>query len=205
MLREFVYTSCSREGALTNDRRIRFAVNTHGKRRAQRLRARLAVRHAHKNGQRSRRDTLPDGATRFRRYCLGFVDLMFGLFTAWITVANTVEINGQFLDYQAAGKHVPVGWIATVVAVIVGFSVLSLAGLFIGIWNLRGLGTMSPAPLVAAIVYSLMSIAMMAVFLSEFGGTFGLVLLHALVVFMTVRILRHEGIKSLRDVRQRIV
>ena len=150
-------------------------------------------------------DSVPDGATRFRRYCLGFVDLMFGLFTAWITVANTVEINGQFLDYQAAGKHVPVGWIATVVAVIVGFSVLSLAGLFIGIWNVRGLGTMSPAPLVAAIVYSLMSIAMMAVFLSEFGGTFGLVLLHALVVFMTVRILRHEGIKSLRDVRQRIV
>ncbi|MDR6639607.1 hypothetical protein [Paenarthrobacter nitroguajacolicus] len=147
---------------------------------------------------------VPDGATRFRRYCLGFIDLMLGLFTAWIAVVNTLQINGQLLDYQARGTQIPAGWIASFVAVIVGFSMLSIAGLFIGIWNLRGLRTMSPGPLVAAIVYSLMSIAMMAVFLSEYGATLSLVLVHALIVFMTVRILRHEGVRSLKDVRRRI-
>ncbi len=154
--------------------------------------------------QTSELHAIPDGATRFQRYCLGFIDLMLGLFTAWITVVNTAEINGQFLDHQARGTHVPAGWIATAVAVIVAFSVLSIAGLFIGIWNLRGLGTMSPAPLVAAIIYSLMSIVMMAVFLNEYGATLSLVLLHAFLVFMTVRILRHEGVKSLKEVRRRI-
>ncbi|WP_416417961.1 hypothetical protein [Paenarthrobacter aromaticivorans] len=154
--------------------------------------------------QTSAMHAVPDGATRFRRYCLGFFDLMSALLTAWITVVNTVEINGQFLDYQAAGTHVPAGWIATVVAVIVGFSVVSAAGLLIGIWNLSGLRAMSPAPLVAAIVYSSISIVMTAVFLNEFGAMLTLALLHALVIFMTIRILRHEGIKSLKDVRWRL-
>ncbi|MDI2020896.1 hypothetical protein [Paenarthrobacter nicotinovorans] len=146
---------------------------------------------------------VPDGATRFRRYCLGFIDLMFGLFTAWIAVVNTVQIDGLLLDYQATGTQIPAGWIASFVAVTVGFSVLSITGLFIGIWNLRGLRTMSPGPLAAAIVYSLMSIAMMAVFLNEYGATLSLVLVHVLIVFMTVRILRHEGVKSLKEVRRR--
>lgn len=129
---------------------------------------------------------------------------MSALLMAWITVVNAVEINGQFLGYQAAGTHAPAGWIATVVAVIVGFSVVSIGGLLIGIWNLSGLKTMSPAPLVAATVYSSMSIVMMAVFLNELGATLSLVILHALVIVMTIRILRHEGVKSLKDVRRRI-
>lgn len=145
---------------------------------------------------------VPDGATRFRRYCLGFIYLIFGLFTTWMTVVNTVQVNRQLLEQQASGTHVSGGWIASLVAVIAGFGVLAFAGLFIGIWNLRGLGTMSPAPLVAAIVYSLMSIAMMAVFLNEYGPTLSLVLVHALVVFMAVRMLRQEGIKTLRDLRR---
>lgn len=154
--------------------------------------------------QTSELHDIPDGATRFQRYCLGFIELMLGVSMAWITVVNTVEINGQLMDHQTGGTQMPAGWITSVVAVIVGFSVLSIAGLFIGIWNLRGLGTMSPAPLVAAIIYSLVSIVMMAVFLNEYGATLSLVLLRAFFVFMTVRILRHEGVKSLKDVRRRI-
>ncbi|MFK4641384.1 UPF0716 family protein affecting phage T7 exclusion [Paenarthrobacter histidinolovorans] len=147
---------------------------------------------------------VPDGETRFRRYCLGFIYLMFGLSTTWMTVVNTIQVNGQLLEHQSSGTQVPGGWIASVVAVIAGFGVLAFAGLFIGIWNLRGLGTMSPAPLVAAIIYSLVSIAMMAVFLSEYGPTLSLVLVHALVIFMTVRMLRQEGVKTLRDLRHGI-
>jgi hypothetical protein len=145
---------------------------------------------------------VPDGATRFRRYCLGIIYLIFGLSTTWMTVVNTVQVNGQLLEHQASGTHVPGGWIASLVAVIAGFGVLAFAGLFIGIWNLRGLGTMSPAPLVAAIVYSSMSIAMMAMFLNEYGPTLSLVLVHALVIFMTGRMLRQEGVKTLRDLRR---
>lgn len=145
---------------------------------------------------------VPDGATRFRRYCLGFIYLIFGLSTTWMTVVNMVQVNGQLLEHQASGTHVPGGWIASLVAVIVGFGVLAFGGLFIGIWNLHGLGTMSPAPLVAAIVYSLVSIGMMAVFLTEYGPTLSLVFVHALVVFMTVRMLRQEGVKTLKDLRR---
>jgi hypothetical protein len=148
--------------------------------------------------------TIPDGATRFQRYCLSFIELILGALMAWITVVNTLEINGQLMDHQAGGTQMPAGWITSVVAVIVGFSVLSIAGIFIGIWNLRGLGTMSPGPLVAAIVYSLTSVAMMTLFLSEYGATPSLVLLHAFIFFMTVRTLRQEGVKSLKDIRGRI-
>lgn len=144
---------------------------------------------------------IPDGATRFRRYCLGFIDLMFGVFTAWITVVYTVGGNGQFQDYQAAGKSVPAGWIAAVVAICVAFGVVALAGIFVGIWNLSDLKTMTPAPLIAAIVFSAASIAMTLVF---FPGPLAdppkvaWSLLHGLVIVMTIRILRQEGIRSLK-------
>jgi hypothetical protein len=39
-------------------------------------------------------------------------------------------------------------------------------------------------------------------FLNEYGPTLSLVLVHALVIFMTGRILRQEGVKTLRDLRR---
>ena len=96
---------------------------------------------------------IPDGATRFRRYCLGFFDLISGVFTAWIAVVYTVGGNGQFQDYQAAGKSVPAGWIAAVVAICVAFGVVALAGLFVGIWNLSDLKTIAAISGAGVIVF----------------------------------------------------
>lgn len=144
---------------------------------------------------------VPDGATRFRRYCLGFFYLMSGSALAWITIMNTVAVNGKFLDYQAAGTPVPAGWIATVVAVIVGFAVVSLAGLFVGIWNLLSLKTMIPSPLIAGIFFSAASVVMLMLFFDD-SSKFAWAFIHALVIFMTIRMLRQEGLRSLRTVRR---
>ncbi|XAS71307.1 hypothetical protein VUN82_19800 [Micrococcaceae bacterium Sec5.1] len=147
------------------------------------------------------RTLIPDGATRFRRYCLGFFDLISGFLTAWITVVYTVGGNQEFQDYQTAGTFVPAGWIATVVAICVAFGVVALAGILVGIWILSDLKTMTPAPLIAAIVFSATSIVMLLLFFT--GPSVDPLkvawsLLHGLVIVMTIRILRQEGVRSLK-------
>lgn len=141
---------------------------------------------------------VPDGETRFQRYCLGFIDLILGSSTGWITFMNTVNLNERFQNHQTVGTPAITGWNATVVVVVAAFAAVSLFGLVVGAWNLLNLRTMSRPPLAAALVFSVLSAVLSLLFLTGPVGIL-LALFHVFLIVMTIRILRQERSRSHRS------
>lgn len=143
----------------------------------------------------------PRDATRSRhwRFWLGLFHLITGLLTGFVTMVNTVMVNEQMQEMQSAGQRPPGAWLAGMIAIVVGFSVVSVAGVVIGIWNLKTLKGTSRPPLIAAIVVSSTSIVLMMIFI---GGPWddpvkvGWFLLHALVAVWTIGILRLKKVPT---------
>ncbi|MFF2841665.1 hypothetical protein [Paenarthrobacter sp. NPDC057981] len=141
---------------------------------------------------------VPDGETRFQRYCLGFIDLIMGCSAGWITFMNTVDLKEKFQNHQTVGTPAITGWNATVVAVVASFAVVSLFGLVVGVWNLLNLRTMSRQPLTAAIVFSALSAVLSFIFLTG-PARILLALFHVFLIILIFRILRQEWSRSRRS------
>ena len=127
------------------------------------------------------------GAMRSRhwRFWLGLFELGAGVLTGLVTVANA----GQIQDVGTSGAQPPAG----IIAVILVFGAVAIAGIVIGIWNLATLRSAARSPLIAAIVVSAASIVLTMVFIG--GPLFDPVkivwaALHAVVSVWTVGILR---------------
>ncbi|MFH5880243.1 hypothetical protein [Arthrobacter sp. NA-172] len=144
----------------------------------------------------------PHNAVRSRhwRFWLGLFELISGLFTATVfTVANTVAVNGQIQDLWSSGNRPEAGWIAAVVAIIVGFSVVSISGVLIGIWNLAAQKGTDRSPLIAAIVVSAASVVLAMVFIDgnlSDPANIGWVLVHVFVILWTIGILRLKKVSA---------
>ncbi|NWL32733.1 hypothetical protein [Paenarthrobacter nitroguajacolicus] len=85
------------------------------------------------------------------------------------------------------------------IALIVCFSLASIAGVIIVIWNLRAMRGSAPQPMKAAIVVSLVSIVLLMTFIDgalNDPGKIGLPVLHAFVAAWTVGILRLKKVPT---------
>lgn len=79
------------------------------------------------------------------------------------------------------------------IALLAGFGLLAVAGVFVGIWNLKTLQTTARPPLLAAIAVSSIFIVLTVLFISapfNNQGITGMLILHALVGAWTIGILR---------------
>jgi hypothetical protein len=141
------------------------------------------------------------GAMRSRhwRFWLGLFEVLSGLLTCWVTVTSAATGIGHLQDMAASGVEPPAEWIAYVFAVTLGFGVVSIAGVVIGIWNLATLRRTARSPLIAAIVVSATSIVLAMVFIDgspfdpvKIGWTF----LHAVVSLWTIGILRLKKVTA---------
>ena len=143
----------------------------------------------------------PRNASRSRhwRFWMGLFQLLTGGATGLFTLASAASLVGQMQDDSAAGMPPADGWITGVIIVFVAFTVVSLAGVIIGIWNLATLKSTAQSPLIAAIVVSTVSIVLVMLFIS--GPPFRPVkvmwtFLHALVSVWTLGILRLKKIPA---------
>ncbi|MBT8161766.1 MULTISPECIES: hypothetical protein [Arthrobacter] len=141
----------------------------------------------------------PRNASRSRhwRFWLGLIELLTGGATGLFTLASAANLIGQVQDDSASGMPPAAGWITGIIIVFVAYTVVSLAGVIIGIWNLSTLKSTARSPLIAAIVVSTVSIVLVMVFIS--GPPFEPVkvawaFVHALVSVWTIRILRLKKI-----------
>ncbi|MBT8163193.1 MULTISPECIES: hypothetical protein [Arthrobacter] len=110
----------------------------------------------------------PRNASKSRhwRFWTGLNQLLTGGATELFTFANVMAINGQVQDDSVSGMPPAAGSIAEIITMIVAFTVVSLAGMIIGIWNLDTLKSTARSSLIAAIVVSVASIGLDMVFLS---------------------------------------
>ncbi|KIA72651.1 hypothetical protein ANMWB30_24190 [Arthrobacter sp. MWB30] len=119
--------------------------------------------------------------------------MLTGVVTGYLAVNNTLWLSGELQAWQAAGQRPPVGPLVGLIVIIVGFGLVSIAGVFVGIWNLRETKSTDPRPLRSAIVVSMVSFVLMMTFL---GGPLNdpakivFPILHAIVAAWTVGILR---------------
>ncbi|MGO4857065.1 hypothetical protein [Arthrobacter sp. 2MCAF14] len=141
------------------------------------------------------------GAMRSRhwRFWLGLFELVSGLLTCWVTVTRAATGIGHLRDMAGSGVEPPAEWIAYVFAVTLGFGVVSIGGVAIGIWNIATLKRTARSPLIAAIVVSAASIVLTMVFID--GPLFDPVkiawaALHAVVSLWTVGILRLKKVPA---------
>ncbi|WP_284983643.1 hypothetical protein [Arthrobacter sp. efr-133-TYG-118] len=131
--------------------------------------------------------------SRHWRFWVGLFELSSGLLTCLVTVTNAATGIGHLRNMAESGVESPAEWIAYVFAVTLGFGVVSIAGMVIGIWNLATLKRTARSPLIAAVVVSAASIVLTMVFID--GPLFdpvkiGWAALHAVVSLWTVAILR---------------
>ena len=138
----------------------------------------------------------PRNASRSRhwRFWMGLFELLTGGATGLFTYANFMTLIGQLHDDSAAGMP-----LAAIITLAASFTVVSLAGVITGIWNLATLRSTDRSPLIAAIVVSAVSIILAMVFLS--GSPFhpvkiGWAFLHAFYSMWTIRILRLKKVTA---------
>jgi hypothetical protein len=130
--------------------------------------------------------------SRHWRFWLGLFELVSGLLTGLVTVTSAASGIGDLRDMAASGVEPPTEWITYLFGVTLGFGVVSIAGMVIGIWNLSTLKRTARSPLIAAIVVSAASIVLTMVFID--GPLFDPVkivwaALHAVVSLWTAGIL----------------
>lgn len=135
-----------------------------------------------------------DKATRSRnwRFWTGLFELVSGLLMGLVIVLASMPVIGQVQNLRVSEVRHQAGWIAFIIAIVVAFSVVSIAGVVIGIWNLVTIKSTARPPLIAAIVVSAASIVLLMFFLGEplDPMKMGWVLLHVLVSVWSFGILR---------------
>jgi hypothetical protein len=143
----------------------------------------------------------PRNASRSRhwRFWLGLFQMLTGGATGLFTFVNVMALIGQVQDDNASGIPPAAGSIAEIITMVVAFTVVSLAGVIIGIWNLATLKSTARSPLIAAIVVSTVSIVLVMLFISgpptdPVKITWAFV--HAFVSVWTIGILRLKKVPA---------
>ena len=79
----------------------------------------------------------------------------------------SIPVIGQIQNLRVSEVQRQAGWVASIIAIIVAFSVVAIAGVIIGVWNLVTIRSTASSPLVAAIFVSAASIVLLMFFWGE--------------------------------------
>ncbi len=137
--------------------------------------------------------------SRHWRFWLGLFHVLAGLIAGYLAVTNTVWVSERIQDWQRVGQRPPGGPLAGLIFIVVGFSLVSVAGVLVGIWNLMTMKGTNPRPLRSAAVVSLVSFMLMMTFVGGLlndPGKIGLPILHAVVAAWTIGILRLKRVPT---------
>lgn len=139
----------------------------------------------------------PEDAEKSRRWrlTLGISSLVLALASGFYAFTNIVAVVSATRAIEADGGFVPQSAMAMAVAIIVTFGVLALGYAVIGIWNVVARGTISAAPLIAAIVVSGIAFVLTVLYMIS-TGSIGLqavgLALNALIIGRAALLLRRR-------------
>ncbi|MCI0143162.1 hypothetical protein KNN17_16470 [Arthrobacter bambusae] len=130
--------------------------------------------------------------SRHWRFWMGLFEAVSGLFMGGVIVLASIPVIGQIQNLRVSEVQRQAGWVASIIAIIVAFSVVAIAGVIIGVWNLVTIRSTASSPLVAAIFVSAASIVLLMFFWGEPFDPMKIsfVLLHVLLSVWTAGILR---------------
>jgi hypothetical protein len=123
---------------------------------------------------------------------MGLFEAVSGLFMGGVIVLASIPVIGQIQNLRVSEVQRQAGWVASIIAIIGAFSVVAIAGVIIGVWNLVTIRSTARSPLVAAILVSAASIVLLMFFWGEPFDPIKIsfVLLHVLLSVWTAGILR---------------
>lgn len=140
-----------------------------------------------------------DAKSQRWRLILGCSSVVLGLLSGFYAYTDISVVIRAMNTAAATGGYIPVSAMSQVIAIIAVFSVLALAYVGVGIWNIVARRSTAKSPLIAAIVLAAAALILIVVYMSTKspgGVEYSALGLNALIISRCVIVMRMKKVPA---------